>query len=381
MMDKFTVKSTSLYSAHVNEPIIIEEKTNTRRIFIADINDKKLEQKETVSGTIVHQRKNKFDKWEDIESMNLAKLKGGEGIKIRFDSYQLRQLFIGLQKLYKLSEKGVLFGEQELVVGLANEILKVPKERKQLIQQLIEKDFGEEIWEQLIDNSPDLASRLSLARIQSERIESLEVFEQSLKQDKDEKYWQNYFNNNRWIFGYGLKYCFLNTLTDQPNYGGSNYKGKGNQKGDFLLNSVADIKFTVLVEIKTPTTPILATFADKRHKQYRNGAWQLSSNFIGAISQMQINTKTWLKNSYDVDNYSELQKGDIYTVQPKGFLIVGHTNELDELTKIETFETYRRNIVNPEIITFDELYERAKFIVIKEKEEIDELGNDEDIPL
>lgn len=29
----------------------------------------------------------------------------------------------------------------------------------------------------------------------------------------------------------------------------------------------------------------------------------------------------------------------------------------------ETFELYRRNLYNPEIITFDELLERARFIV------------------
>ena len=376
-MEKFTTKSTSLYSAHVNEPIIIEEKTNTRRVFIADINDAKREEKETVSGTIVHQRKNKNDEWEEVESINLTKLKGGEGVKIRFNSYQLRQLFIGLQKLYKLSEKGILSGEREYIVGLANEIIKVPKERKQFIQQLIDKDFGEEIWEQLVNNSPDLATQLSLARIQAERKKALDEFEISLKSNKDENYWQNYFNRNRWIFGYGLKYCFLDTLTDQPSYGGSNFKGKGNQKGDFLLNTVADIKFTVLVEIKKPGTPILAIF-NKEPRQYRNGAWQLSSHIVGAVSQMQINIKTWLKNSYDIENYSELQKYDVFTVNPKGILIIGHTKELNKLSKVETFESFRRNINNPEIITFDELFERAKFIVMKEKEVVDELGNEDD---
>ncbi len=34
-----------------------------------------------------------------------------------------------------------------------------------------------------------------------------------------------------------------------------------------------------------------------------------------------------------------------------------------EREKIETFESLRRSLNNPEIITFDELYERARFIV------------------
>ena len=31
--------------------------------------------------------------------------------------------------------------------------------------------------------------------------------------------------------------------------------------------------------------------------------------------------------------------------------------------KLRSFELFRKNTTNPEIITFDELYERAKFIV------------------
>lgn len=31
--------------------------------------------------------------------------------------------------------------------------------------------------------------------------------------------------------------------------------------------------------------------------------------------------------------------------------------------KFRSFELYRRNLIRPEIITFDELYERARYIV------------------
>lgn len=375
-MDKFSVKSTSAFSAHVNEPIIIDEKSTTRRVFIADLNDAKLESKETVSGTIVHQRKNSKNEWEDIEAINLAKLKGGEGVKIRFNSSQLRKLFLGLQKLYKLSERGIQFGEKEYIVGLANEIIKVPRERSRFIRQLLEKDYGEEIWNELVETSPDLATRLSFARLQSERELTLAEFEESLNQNKDENYWQSFFNENQWIFGYGLKYCFLSQLTDQPNYGGSNYIGKGSQKGDFLLSTEAEMKFTVLVEIKTPHTPLLAKYNGK-HKKYRNGAWQLSSQLLGGVSQIQINCKTWWKNSSTEENIEELRQSSIYTVSPKGILVVGKTNELNKRTKIETFETFRRNLSNPDIITFDELYQRAKFIA-KNNDQVFEENDIED---
>jgi hypothetical protein len=57
-----------------------------------------------------------------------------------------------------------------------------------------------------------------------------------------------------------------------------------------------------------------------------------------------------------------------YNYMPRSFLVVGHlkqfTNEhgVNE-EKHRSFELFRGNISSPEIITFDELYERARFIV------------------
>ena len=44
----------------------------------------------------------------------------------------------------------------------------------------------------------------------------------------------------------------------------------------------------------------------------------------------------------------------------------------DVVSKRNTFELFRRNIVNPEIITLDELRERAKFIVASTKDNSNE---------
>jgi hypothetical protein len=53
----------------------------------------------------------------------------------------------------------------------------------------------------------------------------------------------------------------------------------------------------------------------------------------------------------------------------KVILIVGHWDQIKDdvdlikKTKIKTFELFRRDSRNIEIITYDELYDRAKFIV------------------
>ena len=48
------------------------------------------------------------------------------------------------------------------------------------------------------------------------------------------------------------------------------------------------------------------------------------------------------------------------------------------------FESYRRNTKNPEIITFDELYKRAEFIVTNktqtQKDNISEIDEHDDLP-
>lgn len=61
--------------------------------------------------------------------------------------------------------------------------------------------------------------------------------------------------------------------------------------------------------------------------------------------------------------------GDIvFTHHPRSFLVAGNLGQFvtengvnDD--KYRSFELYRRNIDQPEIITFDELYQRAKLIV------------------
>jgi hypothetical protein len=67
------------------------------------------------------------------------------------------------------------------------------------------------------------------------------------------------------------------------------------------------------------------------------------------------------------------QRGDptgeeAYNYAPKSFLVVGNLDQFvgDHGVNEEqhrSFELFRRNTATPEIITFDELYERARFIV------------------
>jgi len=367
-MDVYKTESTSINSARLVDPIIIEETGSTRKVLVVDLNDKKRDIGETVGITIVHQRKKLNDKWEDIESLPLSSLKGGEGVKLKLDSKCTKIIFEELTKLYALVKKeGVQFGIKEFSVAKADEIIKVSKDRKTIIERLLSENYGEEVWGELISSNPNLATKLAFARVQTDRFNSLEIFQNNLKaNNSDESFWQSFFTENEWIFGYGLNYQFLHLLNEQPDFGGRNFTGTGSQKGDYLMRTVADLHFTVLVEIKTPATPLLSyTKSEPRHvKNPRNDVWLLSSELLGAISQIQVNCRTWSIDSQRGENVRPLEKENTFTIEPKGILIIGNTSELMKEESIAScFESLRRNIKNPEIVTFDELFKRAQFIV------------------
>lgn len=193
------------------------------------------------------------------------------------------------------------------------------------------------------------------------RKEKLIEFTNALIDKSDnENWWQLFFEENKWIFGYGLNYHILNNEQSQPHYGGDTVDGKGGQKGDYLTSTIGGLRFTVLVEIKTPKTLLLQGL-----KEIRNGAWSLSKDLTDAISQIQANIQTWDKEgSEENDNRDRFEKENIFTVKPKGIIVIGSLKEFENNRhKRETFQRFRRSIFGIDILTFDELYERAKFIV------------------
>jgi len=352
-MAQLTTKSTSHITAEILQDFIIDETSTTRRIFKATIVDNPKDHTASVNGYIIHQRKSKRDEWEDVRKLNLSQLKGGEGVKFQFSCGEMKRFYDALQQSYAVGNKGIRFGTKELIVEEANKIIQVPADRKHYINALLQNKFAPEIWEELLSLDPDLATKLSYAKIQADRKKSVKEFERSLNEEKEESYWQEFFEKNQWIFGFGLKYQFLHLMQQQPHYGGTNISGKGAQKGDYLLHTAAENKYTVLARKKTGQIA-----------EYRNGVPYPNYELTGAVSQIQVNSKTWeIEGSNFPENREELHEQKISTYSPKGILVIGHTQQLDSFEKRKAFELYRSNIHNPEILAFDELFERAKYIV------------------
>lgn len=192
------------------------------------------------------------------------------------------------------------------------------------------------------------------------RKKSLEIFKNELNSGTwDEPKWQSFFEDNSWIFGYGLHYQYLKILQKEAHVSNVDLDGKNEVISDFLMGST---KFTVIVELKRPDTPLFGSKID------RSESWKLSNELNSALSQILAQKAEWQikseQENHDTDGNPIKQK----TFDPKTILIIGNSSQYlgetkENRIKAKTFELYRRNSRNIEILTYDELYERADFIV------------------
>jgi hypothetical protein len=185
-----------------------------------------------------------------------------------------------------------------------------------------------------------------------------------------EDVWQTFFEHNTWIFGYGLNY-FLNTPLDNEKLEqvvkGYDFTGSG-KRVDALLKTQGLISSLSFGEIKTHRTPLL-----KQVKTgYRSECWQISDDLAGAIAQVQRSVQTSLTNirsRTDIKDSSGAPTGEqVFLYRPRSVIVIGSLQEFQcdygvNEDKYSSFELFRRHISAPEIITFDELFERARFIV------------------
>lgn len=182
-----------------------------------------------------------------------------------------------------------------------------------------------------------------------------------------EAVWQKYFETNHWIFGYGLGYIFLSSLDDkklEQVVQGYSLSSHG-KRIDAVMKTKGIISNLCFVEIKTHGTKLL------EDKPYRSGCYAPSQELAGAIAQIQgsvVHATKAITEKLIVHDYEGNPTGEqIYNYQAKAYLVIGSLGEfvtengINE-DKLRSFELLRKNITSPEIITFDELYERARFI-------------------
>jgi hypothetical protein len=180
---------------------------------------------------------------------------------------------------------------------------------------------------------------------------------------------------NPWIFGYGLTLMACEKFSDvklEQITTGSNVFTGGGKRSDAVMRTKGFLQTLLFAEIKKPTTDLLMA------RPYRApDVYQVSSDLSGAVSQAQKTSHKAVKNLEDLHR-SHAPTGEfqfeVSTIRPRQVVVIGSLDQLydgDEvnLEKMTSFELYRRDHQGVEILTFDELYERTKFIVESQEAE------------
>lgn len=199
--------------------------------------------------------------------------------------------------------------------------------------------------------------------------EKLEKESKEPKKVTKEQVWQKFFEKNTWILGYGLDYIFNSELDSkklEQVTSGSNFNS-GGKRTDALLKSLGAINSLCFCELKLNNDSLLKQVKNA----YRGESWQISDSLAGAIAQVQrtvhkamkdFSTKTEIKDKQD-----NLTGETLYFYNPKAFILIGNLDEfiidgrINEV-KFSSFEMFRKNLKNIDIITYDELYQRAYYI-------------------
>jgi hypothetical protein len=195
------------------------------------------------------------------------------------------------------------------------------------------------------------------------RKQGLKEYEEHMRlSDWSEADWQDFFERQQWVFGYGLDYRMMRQFEREVTVGGGGTDNRNKPVIDFLMTFT---DYTVLVEIKTPGTRIFSTT-----RRGRAGTWEFSRDFTSAVSQIIEQKAEWLSYAQTGEHYNKA--GEALTTRTRNarsILVIGSRDEFtrsgnlrDATIMRDTFELFRRESRSIDIVTFDELLERARFI-------------------
>lgn len=293
-------------------------------------------------------------------------------IKAKINLGSCHENFLKLLKFIQ-DIKEVDFGSSSYVV--------VDKTKKELFDNITKenaiesfvKKYGSNISEQDISLLQDRRAKLDYFK---KLLEDDVFFEQERivlgVNKKKEDLWQNFFENNPWIFGYGLQLISCEGLDykklEQTVVGNDIVDGSG-KRIDALLKTKGNVSKILFCEIKTHLPNILIEPYD------RPGVFVPAKELRGAVAQIQktihkVTLKLQSNFIRPIKENGDPTGEEILFVKPKGMVVIGRLSDFRKeeginYEMLSSFEIYRQQVSGIEIITFDELYERVKFIVEK----------------
>jgi hypothetical protein len=206
-----------------------------------------------------------------------------------------------------------------------------------------------------------LAERFRSVRIYKESVEQAVWMGQSAKRlidflrlwdvhknNGDEEFWQIMFNQHSYVLPQMFSVPAV-LIGDKAYVGGMAFDRKDARFVDYLFAGETS-RDVLLVEIKTPATSLLGA-------EYR-GVYKPSPDLSGAVVQLLDCRRGLLQ---DLDSLNRNSKTDLTFFRPRSLLLIGNGEaELTDQKKRESFELFRSELNNVEILTFDELFRKIE---------------------
>ena len=226
----------------------------------------------------------------------------------------------------------------------------------ELIRQFKELVDGKDDTANLLIENGILSDNVYVAATSIKKFAAIHTLESSLAEDLPEKYWQDWFSENKWILGSDFAQIIDERHIDTENI------------ADYIMRAFDG--FVDLVEIKKPNGFSFWS-ATKDHNNYVP-----SSDLVRAITQC-LNYIYAIEQEANSVKFIEKTKSKV--IKPRCILVFGRSNDWND----EQREAYR--ILNAaynqiSILTYDHLLIRAKNVLginsseqpSEQSEEIDE---------
>jgi len=369
MNKTITTTSTSANTA-VGQEIVLREGEKSRLVFKPMLVDNAKNPNACVKGDFVYQVKKATGKWEDYKTFNLNQMKDGEWIKLSLHSEELLTLISELDRYYGIFEKyGIPRGEREFILTdrtirpILDQILKNRDNFKKILAEggpeILEKLFTwisaahdtsvviEQLQKLNVDGLKKINSLIGITNLRK----VIQIWNAN-KKNGDEAFWQSELENNAWVISQVFSHPVI-IFQKKAYVGGKAIDNKSGNLVDFLFRNHITSN-VVLIEIKTPLTKLMGT-------QYRSNVYSVSNELSGSINQVITYKDELYKNYFQLAGQSQKE---FHSLNPQCLVICGcFENETLNDTSRRSFELFRNELKNVEIISFDELFSKIELLL------------------
>lgn len=360
-MDEIVVKPTSRDSAQVDD-IVVREGPLTRLVFRPVVVNNPHDPAASVRGTFIYQKKRKADEWENVPAERLSALKADEGYRLEIGATELRPFLIRVNDLYKLVRAEGVPRAPGSYVRLERDLARLLALSEGELREFLSAHEGNALatlhrvlrWvtegtalASFVEGNEASLSAVS-ALIGAARLrQAADVWEANAA-NGNEEFWQRTLSANAFVLSQVFAYPIV-VVKEKAYVGGKLVDNHHGNLADYLARADTTGN-AVIVELKTPTTPLLG-------REYRTDVFPPSWELSGAIAQVLHYRDSLMA---DIHRLRHSERGTLLVSEPRCLVVVGNSTQLATEAARASFERMRERTQGVVVVTYDELFGKVR---------------------